>query len=276
MKYRRLKDELMKFATHALCIVLVLTFASLTPSAFAMSGAGCGGECTSCHQLSVKEAQVLVERTGGTVRSVRQAPIKGMFELLLEKDGKKGVIFVDYARKNFMQGFIVNFETLQKVSAFDQELAPPVQTTHADPAGIPVKNAIIRGNARGGKKIYIFADPDCPFSRKMYQELAELERLVPDLAIYLMLYPLPLHPEAYDKARAMLTFRDRSTLDKGFNGAPLPAVGSEDGSRELNEILNYARRSGITATPSIVMADGRVLVGFISAQELQGLLATVK
>jgi thiol:disulfide interchange protein DsbC len=266
----------MKLATLAIRFALVLTLAALTPSAFAMSGAGCGGECTSCHQLSVKEAQALVERTGGTVLSVRQAPIKGMFELLLEKDGKKGVIFVDYAKKNFMQGFIVNFETLQKVSAHDRELAPPVQATHADPAGIPVKSAIVLGNAKGGQKVYLFADPDCPFSRKMYTELAKLERLVPDLAIYLMLYPLPLHPEAYDKARAMLTFRDRSTLDKGFNGSPLPAVGSEDGSRELNEILNYARRSGITATPSIVMADGRVLVGFITAQQLQGLLAAVK
>jgi thiol:disulfide interchange protein DsbC len=237
---------------------------------------GCAGECASCHKLTKNEAQELLKKTGGTVTSIKQAPIRGMFELFMEKDGKQGVIYIDYAKKNFMQGFIVNFETLKKVSAHDMELPQPKQTTYADPKTIPIENAFVMGNPQGAKKIYVFTDPDCPYCRQLHVELKKLTKLVPDLALFIMLYPLPIHHDAYDKSRAILTFKNQIILDKAFKGVALPAIGTKDGSKELNEIINYARRTGISITPSIVLQDGRVISGFKSAEELKDILAGTK
>jgi thiol:disulfide interchange protein DsbC len=230
------------------------------------------GDCASCHNLTIKEAEALLNKTGGTVTSVKHAPIKGMFELFIEKDGKRGVIYIDYAKKNFMQGFIVNFDTLKKVSSHDVELAQSQQPTSIDIKSMPVKYAIIIGNPQGTKKLYIFTDPDCPYCRQQHEELKKLIKQMPELAVYVMPYPLPVHPDAYDKSRAILTFKDQATLDKAFSGQPLPAIGTMDGVASLHDIINYARRNGLAATPSIVLPDGRVLSGFKSVEELQKIL----
>jgi len=256
--------------------ITLFVFLSVVAHSSASSKDGCIGECASCHKLSIQESEELLKKTGGTVTSIKQAPISGLFELLMEKDGKKGVIYIDYAKKNFMQGFIVNFETLKKVSAHDKELPQPKLVTHADPGAIPVENAIIMGNPQGSKKMYVFTDPDCPYCRQLHVELKKLEKIAPDITINVLPYPLPTHPEAFDKSRAILTFKNRSMLDKAFDGAALPAVGTKDGIKALNEIMNYARRNGISVTPSIVLSDGTVLSGYRSAEELKNMLDGTK
>ncbi len=259
----------------ALCIVLFVLVSIMAHSPCNAKD-GCAGECTSCHNLSVKEASDLLKKTGGTVKSIKQAPITGMFELLMEKDGKQGIIYIDYAKKNFMQGFIVNFDSLKKVSAHDAELPQLKQATTVDPKTIPTGNAIVMGNLQGTKKIYVFTDPDCPYCRQLHIELKKLTQLLPDLAIYILLYPLPMHPEAYDKSRVILTLNNKIALDNAFKGITPQSVGAEDSSNELNEIINYARRNGITATPSIILSDGSVQSGFKTAEELKNMVKVLK
>jgi thiol:disulfide interchange protein DsbC len=254
-------------------LLSLLLLASLMSAAQpARAKEACEGDCASCHQLSLKEAEGLIKKTGGTVISIKQAPIKGMFELLLEKDGRQGIIYIDYAKKNFMQGFIVNFDTLQKVSAHNLELPQPRQTSHADPRAVPVKNAIVMGNPKGSKKIYVFTDPDCPYCRELHQELKKLEKMAPDLAINIMLYPLPMHPEAVDKCRSLITHNDRKLLDQAFEGGALPGVGTLDGGLAVAENISYARRNEIFVAPSIMLADGRVIQGFKTAADLAALI----
>lgn len=102
--------------------------------------------------------------------------------------------------------------------------------------------------------------------------MKQLVKLVPNLAVYILMYPLPANPEAYDKSRAVVTFKKQETLDKAFAGGVLPAIGTLDGVLQVNEIISYARKNGITATPSIVLSDGSVLSGFRTAAELKSLL----
>jgi thiol:disulfide interchange protein DsbC len=106
----------------------------------------------------------------------------------------------------------------------------------------------------------------------MHPELKKLVKIVPDLAIYVLPYPLPAHPEAYDKSRSLVTFKKLEQLDKAFYGGALSAIGTKDGVSELNEIMNYARRNGITATPSVVLQDGTLVTGFKTAEELKAII----
>jgi thiol:disulfide interchange protein DsbC len=252
--------------------ILLIIVVSVMAQVPAYAKDGCAGDCTSCHKLSIKEAEELVKKTGGTVTSIKQAPIKGMFELFMEKDGRQGIIYVDFAKKNFMQGFIVNFESLKKVSAHDMELPQPKQTTYADPKTIPFENAFVMGNPQGTRKLYVFTDPDCPYCRQLHVELKKLEKIAPDVSIYVMLYPLPMHPAAYDKSRSILTHKKRDILDKAFEGGDLPGIGTKDGAFAVDGNINYARRNMIMLTPSIILSDGRVFNGFRDAEELKKLL----
>jgi len=242
---------------------------------FAMDKQGHGSDCTSCHTLSVKEASELLKATGGTVKSIKQAPIKGMFELLMEKDGKQGLIYIDYAKKHLLQGFTIDLATLQPVTAHTPEELPQ-QKQVLDTKTIPLENSIVMGNPKGARKLYVFTDPDCPFCRKFHAELKTLASTAPDVAIYIIPYPLAMHPGAYDKARAILETQSLAVLNSAFEGRDVPKPAKEASKAQIDANIKYANANGISGTPTMVMPDGKIVVGGRDAGELKKMLEEIK
>lgn len=256
---------------------LALTLAAfllLAIPVLAQAGEGHGNDCASCHKLEIKDAQELVKKLGATVKSVKQAPAKGFFELLMEKDGRQGVLFMDYAKKHIMQGAMFSLDSLQPVVSHMQELAQaqPKQATNIDVKSIPSNGSFVMGNPKGSKKLYVFTDPDCPFCRKFHTELQQLVKIMPDVAVNIVLYPLPMHPAAYDKARAVLEANSREVLDKAFEGKDVPKPAKESSKALIEANIKFANEHGISGTPTLVLPDGTVVVGGRDADTLKQIL----
>ena len=239
---------------------------------YALSMTGHGGECASCHMLSEKEATELIKKTGLTVASVKQSSAKGFFELLVEKSGQKGVIFMDYAKKHLIQGMVFDLEKLEPTTAHKLDLQQPKQQTSLDVKTIPDGGALIMGNPKGSKKLYVFTDPDCPYCRKGHEELKKLVKIAPDVAVHVVLYPLPMHPGAYDKARAILEAQSQEMLDKAFEGKEVPKPAQESSKKLIDGNIKFASSSGITGTPTMVMPDGKIEIGMRDAETLRKML----
>lgn len=254
-----------------LLTALAISVIVASPS-FAMAKEGCGGECTSCHTLTEKDATALLSKIGATAKSVKQSPSKGLFEVLAEKDGKQGIIFIDYGKKHLLQGMIVDLETLQPVSAHAQNMPQPKQVTSIDVKKIPVDKAVIMGNPKGTKHLYVFTDPDCPYCRKGHAELKKLATIAPDVAIHIMLYPLPMHPGAYDKARTIFETKSLELMDKAFEGNEIPKPTQESSKKAIDEIIAFANANGISGTPTMVLPDGKIEVGMRDAESLKRML----
>ena len=254
-----------------LCIATAVT-AILATSSYAMAKEGCGGVCAACHTLTEKEATDVLKKIGGTVTSVKQSPAKGLFELLVEKDGQKGILLMDFGKKHLIQGMVVDIETLQPASAHQQNIAPPKQQTSVDVTTIPVSNAVIIGNPKGSKKIYVFTDPDCPYCRKGHEELNKLAKIAPDVAIHIMLFPLPMHPAAYDKSRTIIETQDHDLLDKAFSGKEIAKPTKESSKKAVDEIVKFANAHGISGTPTMVMPDGTIQVGMRDAETMKKMI----
>lgn len=242
----------------------------IATSSFAMAKEGCGGVCATCHSLTEKEATELLKKTGTSVTSVKQSPARGLFELLVERDGQKGILLLDYGKKHLIQGMVVDLEKLKPVSAHEQNFPQPKQPTSVDVSTIPVANAVVMGNPKGSKKIYVFTDPDCPYCRKGHTELQKLTRIAPDVAVYVMLFPLPMHPAAYDKSRAVLENSD--LLDKVFEGKDAPKPAKENSKKAIEENIKFANANGITGTPTMILPDGTIQLGMPGAEELKKML----
>lgn len=239
---------------------------------FAMAKEGCGGVCATCHSLTEKEATEILKKTGGTVTSVKQSPARGLFELFIERDGQKGVILMDYGKKHLIQGMIVDIENMQPVSAHLQNLPQSKQQTSLDVSTIPAEHAVIMGNPKASKKLYVFTDPDCPYCRKGHTELKKLAKIAPDVAIHIMLYPLPMHPAAYDKARTVLETKSLDLMDKAFDGKDVPKPARESSKKDIDEIVKFANANGISGTPTLVMPDGKIEVGMRDAETMKKML----
>lgn len=252
-------------------IALAVTVTIVSPS-FAMAKDGCGGDCMACHKLSEKEAADLLKNTGATVKSVKPSPANGLFEILLEKDGRQGILFMDYGKKHIIQGMMASLPDFKPVAAHMSDLPQPKQVTSIDPATIPLADSMVIGNPKGSKHLYVFTDPDCPYCRKMHAELRQLEKIAPDVAIHIMLYPLPMHPGAYDKARVIFARKSRKLLDDGFEGKELPKPEGNEGKEGVDKIIAFANSQGISGTPTLVMPNGKVVVGGMEAQALKQML----
>ena len=253
---------------------LLFLIAAVTFMAPSLSQAkeGCSGDCTSCHKLEVPEASDMLKKVGVTVKSVKPSPANGLFEVLVEKDGKPGVVFVDYAKKHVMQGVMVKLPEFQPVASHQQELAAAQKPPTVDTAKIPAAHAVTMGNPKGSKKLYVFTDPDCPYCRQFHAVLKNLEKIAPDVAIHVMLLPLPMHPAAFDKSRVVVEKNSLELLDRAFEGKDLPKPGKESSRDAINEIVKFANANGINGTPTLVMPDGTIMVGGRDAETLKKML----
>lgn len=246
-------------------LFLLVLLGPLTGSAQAFTGAACGSDCTSCHNLNKEEAGILLKtnKFGATVKEIRMSPIKGLWEVELEmKNGQRAIINMDFAKQ-----YLIENLKLTKLSRIGK---PSVATRMIDVDSIPLDDAIIMGNPKADKRIIVFDDPDCPFCRRLHVEIKKMLETRKDIAAYIIQFPLPMHEKAFDKSKALICDKSLELLDDVMSGKTIPASTCETDGVERNIVLG--RSLGINSTPTIIFSDGRVLSGVASAKDLEELI----
>jgi thiol:disulfide interchange protein DsbC len=87
-----------------------------------------------------------------------------------------------------------------------------------------------------------------------------------DIAFYIILYPLPMHKEAFDKAKAIICEKSLDMLEDAFEKKPLPKPKCD--TRAVDENIKLAQKLGITGTPAVIFPDGVLIPGAISAEAI--------
>lgn len=201
-----------------------------------------------------------------TFTSVAPAQVKGIFEVVM---GRK-IAYTDRTARYFMVGSLVDMQTNDNLTAARSE-----ELTRVDFSRLPLQDAIVRVNGNGRRKIVVFSDPDCPFCRRLEPELDKLE----DATLYIFLYPIDvLHPDANRKSQAIWCRADNDKRLEAWHhavtGADNPATADCDNPVKRNVALGNSL--GVTGTPTLVAADGRVLPGMLPAAGIEEWLAKTK
>jgi thiol:disulfide interchange protein DsbC len=251
-------------AILTITLLSALTLTGLvTQKAEAFTGTACGSECTSCHKLDKEEAGVLlkVDKFKAKIKDIRMSAVKGLWEVELEtQKGQTALVYIDFAKQYLVEG---RFTELAKIGQ-------PPELKKVDLAKIPLDDAIIMGNPKAKNKIIVFDDPDCPYCRKLHVEIKKMLETRKDVAFYIKQYPLPIHPAAYDKSKALVCDKSVELLDDVFSGKTIAAPTCETDA--VDENIKLARELGINGTPAIIFPDGRLLPGFVTADVLEQLL----
>jgi len=92
---------------------------------------------------------------GGKVLEVKATPIQGLFEVLVETEGQKGIIYLDSSRKYIISGSIVDVATKNNLT---QERFAEI--SKVDVSAIPLADALVMGNRNAAKRVIVFTDPD--------------------------------------------------------------------------------------------------------------------
>lgn len=230
--------------------------------AFPAPATGTAGKCSDCHVLSKEEAAKLLKTDmfKAQVRDIRMSPVKGLWEIEVAQGDKVFLVFIDFTKKYLVEG---------RYTPVDQ-LGESKPLKKVDVKKIPLDNAVVIGNPKAEKKIIVFDDPECPYCAKLHEEIKKIVAKRSDLAFYIKMYPLAMHPGAYEKSKAIVCQKSPKLLDDAFAGKKLPKAECE--TQEIDNNIKLAEELGISGTPAMILPDGRLVPGYIPGDALLGII----
>jgi thiol:disulfide interchange protein DsbC len=121
--------------------------------------------------------------------------------------------------------------------------------------------------AQGNRKavITVFTDVDCSYCRKLHLEVPRMNQM--GVEVRYLAYPRGgLDSPGYAKLVTAWCSTDRpAALTRMKRGEQIPAKTCDNPVARQYEL---GRLAGLTGTPAIVLEDGRMLAGYVSAEEL--------
>lgn len=223
-----------------------------------------GGAEPMTSQLNAVNTQLRTKYPNTKFTQISPTPIPGIYEVVMGKN----VAYVEGNGRYFIFGHLFDMETQTDLT--EDKLQQQVKI---DFNTLPLQYAIktVRGN--GKRVMAVFSDPDCPYCKKLEQELVKLD----NVTIYTFLYPLEqLHQDAKNKAEAIWCSKDRSKAWLAFmlNGKlPDSASGC---STPIQKIREIAENNNISGTPFIVSAEGKTIAGAAESARIDAWLGDAK
>lgn len=192
-----------------------------------------------------------------TVQGIAASPIPGLFEVAV--DGQ--VVYITNDGRYILGGPLLDAK--ERVNLTEARL----EKLNAIPwDSLPLDLAIKRTKGTGTRRVAIFEDPDCPYCKSLEQTLNEID----DVTVYVLLYPIDqLHPQAAARSKAVWCAKDRAKAwDDVMRTGKAPANGG-DCDNPIATIAGFAMQHRIRGTPTMVLADGRRVVGALPRAELE-------
>ena len=87
-----------------------------------------------------------------------------------------------------------------------------------------------------------------------------------DIAFYTILFPLPMHKEAYGKSKAIVCEKSLEMLEAALEKKPLPAPGCE--TTVIDENIKLGGKLGISGTPAVIFPNGMLVPGAMNAADI--------
>ncbi len=136
---------------------------------------------------------------------------------------------------------------------------------YVDRSRISLRDALVMGSPNAKQKIIVFDDVDCPYCRDLHVELKQVLSKRRDVAFYIMMNPLPIHPAAFDKSRAILCKKSIKALNDAMLGKEPGPPECDWSEKIVRRHMNTASKLGINGTPALIMPDGRLVYGAVSS-----------
>jgi thiol:disulfide interchange protein DsbC len=208
--------------------------------------------------------RVIESKFGVRVEGVRPAPIPGLFEIRFRSREGYRVVYSDAEARMIVVGSIYDAEKdrnlteerVRKLSAIDFRKLP---------LDLAVK--IKRGN--GKRTLAMFSDPYCPACRQFEQTLREID----DITVHVFMYPV-IRPERADHSKSVWCSADRAKawLDLAASETPKVPTASPNCVNAVDQVLALGRSLGVSATPTLFLANGERMSGGLPAEQLVPLL----
>ena len=188
---------------------------------------------------------------------VRPAPVPGLYEVFTGS----ALFYSDATGDYVFQGSLIDTRTKKDLTddRVNERNAIRFDTLPFDKA---IK--VVKGD--GSRKLAVFTDPDCPYCKRLEEELKSVD----NVTMYLFMFPLKqIHPNAERHAKAIWCSEDSATawtawvLDKKEPADKTCQNYPVDATLQLGEKLN------VNGTPTLYFEDGSRQAGAMKAADLE-------
>ena len=240
------------------------TLALVMGALFAVSVPALAAKPVTPAPLTREAAQVrklLEEKFQGVViGNVTKSPY-GFYEVMFDDQ----LVYTDARVTYVLVGSL--YDTATKKNLTDAKMR---ELSRVNFDSLPLELAMKKVKGNGARRIAIFSDADCPFCARLENELKSID----NVTIYTFLYPIDqLHPDSARKSRMIWCAPDKvKAWDAFFASGTLPQ-NTGDCDNPLTATHELGQKMRVSATPTLVFADGSVIPGALPAQRLEAEIA---
>lgn len=194
---------------------------------------------------------------GAAISNVSKSPYFGLYEAQFDEL----LVYTDARVTYVMVGTVFDANTKENLT--DARLR---RLNRVAWDALPLDLAFKRVKGNGTRKFAIFSDADCPFCKRLEDVMKGLD----DVTIYTFLFPIgELHPDAARKSAVIWCSADKAKAwDEFFDAGRLPDNKGECPT-PIKDTALLGQRLHVSATPTLVFADGSMVPGAIPLARLQ-------
>ncbi|MBT9499122.1 MAG: DsbC family protein, partial [Zoogloea sp.] len=135
---------------------------------------------------------------------------------------------------------------------------------------LPFGDALKTVKGKGERKLAVFSDPDCPYCRKLEEELAKVD----NITVYTFLYPIEgLHPKAVQTSKQIWCAPDRNKAWEEYTTKNVVPKNDGKCANPVDATIALGSKLKVSGTPTIFFANGQRVPGMVPAAQLERLLA---
>jgi thiol:disulfide interchange protein DsbC len=196
-----------------------------------------------------------------TIQSITKLPELNLYEVAADGD----IYYVDEKVDYIIDGEIISTKTMTNLTKQRKQKLTAIPFNE-----LPLDLAFKKVKGKGERKLAVFSDPDCPFCKRVENDLAKLD----NVTIYMFLFPIDsLHPAATEIAKRIWCSPDKvKAWDDYMSGKGRPSA-APSCENPVDKIVEYGRKKGINATPTLVFANGDRVPGAISSAQIESMLS---
>jgi len=136
-----------------LLTIILIFFTAVNSFAFVTKGQ----DCSKCHNLKKDEASALLKELipGVKILTIRTIPVRSMWEVVLETNGRKELVYIDFSKKYLLSGSLIDIKGKKNLS---QDRLADINKVNV--SQIPLKDALVMGDKNAKHKVIVFDDPE--------------------------------------------------------------------------------------------------------------------
>lgn len=199
---------------------------------------------------------------GMQIEAIAESPMSGLYQVQLQ-GGRQ--LYASADGQFVLQGYLFQVKDGQAINLTEQhETRAIAKTINA----IPTAEMVVFAPEAPKTHITVFTDTDCGYCQKLHSEVPELNRLGVEVR-YVAFPRQGLQSPAYKELVSIWCSKDRqAAMNLAKSRQEVPAAECEN---PVAEQYALGQMVGVTGTPAIVLANGKLIPGYQPAPQLSKL-----